>query len=96
MALMYCRHLLFNGHKQSLLLCSWAEGSMGAGTDLTELRSERIVQLLLNPPEQAREVQNALSRASGTSGNTEVRHSAPTPQNCCMSSARKNNVVPWM
>lgn len=67
---------------------------MGAGTDLTELRPERIVQLLLNPPEQAREVQNALSRASGTSGNTEVRHLAP--QNYCMSSARKNNLVPWM
>ena len=42
------------------------------GVDLNNMRPEGMLQLLLNPSEQARELQGALTAVSGVPGNVEV------------------------
>ena len=44
------------------------------GVDLNNMRPEGMLQLLLSPSEQARELQGALTAVSGVPGNVEVRY----------------------
>ena len=49
-----------------------------AGFDLNDLAPTMILQMVLNPSQQARELQEALSSVSGISGSSGVNVTSPS------------------